>query len=75
MRGICSLWKSGKIQKEGRSMKHRKRGARSKFTEGQISACLRHLSNGLGYKATATQLGPDWTREHVRYYKRKHLSG
>jgi len=44
----------------------------SKYTDQQIRKCIEYLEKGHSERYTALKLGPDWTRENVRYYKRKY---
>jgi len=45
----------------------------SKYTDQQIKKCIEYLQKGHSERYVALILGPDWTRENVRYYKRKYL--
>jgi hypothetical protein len=45
----------------------------SKYTDQQIKKCIEYLERGHSERYVALKLGPDWTRENVRYYKRKYL--
>ena len=47
-------------------------GRNSKYTDQQIRKCIEYLEMGHSERYTALKLGPDWTRENVRYYKRKY---
>jgi hypothetical protein len=51
-----------------------KAGKNSKYTDQQIRKCIEYLEKGHSERYVALKLGPDWTRENVRYYKRKFLS-
>ena len=44
----------------------------SKYTDQQIRKCIEYLEKGHSERYVALKLGPDWTRENVRYYKRKY---
>jgi hypothetical protein len=49
-----------------------KAGKNSKYTDQQIRKCIEYLEKGHSERYVALKLGPDWTRENVRYYKRKY---
>lgn len=48
-------------------------GKNSKYTDQQIKKCIEYLEKGHSERYVVLKLGPDWTRENVRYYKRKYL--
>ena len=51
-----------------------KAGKNSKYTDQQIKKCIEYLEKGHSERYVALKLGPDWTRENVRYYKRKYFN-
>lgn len=43
----------------------------SKYTPLQIEKCLEYLADGMKISLIVKNLGPDWSRANVYYYKKK----